>query len=291
VKFAAITAEKANFPVAWMCRQFNVSTSGYYAWLSRPKSARQVADDALVVAIKDVHRGHCVVYGSPRVHRELRRRGHCVGRHRVARLMRSRGICGQVRTRRVKTTDSAHKLPVADNVLDRNFSASGPNQKWVGDISYIPTEEGWLYLAIVLDLFSRKVVGWAMDDNMRTQLVARALNMAIQTRRPSPGLLFHSDRGSQYASEEHQELLEKNQMICSMSRKAECWDNSPMESFFGTLKQELVYLTIFKTRKEAKTAIFEYIEAFYNRQRLHSTLGFMAPQEYETISADEVLAA
>lgn len=291
MKFAAIAAEKAKFPVAWMCKQFNVSSSGYYAWMSRPKPARQVADDALIDVIKDVHRGSCVVYGSPRVHRELRRRGHCVGRHRVARLMRSRGIFARVRIRRVKTTDSAHKLPVADNILDRNFSAPGPNCKWVGDISYIPTEEGWLYLAIVLDLFSRKVVGWAMDDNMRTQLVCRALNMAVQARRPPQGLLFHSDRGSQYASGEHQALLEKNQMICSMSRKAECWDNSPMESFFGTLKQELVYLTAFKTRQEAKAAIFEYIEAFYNRQRLHSTLGFMPPDEYETISAGGALAA
>jgi putative transposase len=291
VKFAAIAAEKANFPVAWMCKQFGVSTSGYYAWLSRPKSARQVADEEVVEVIQDIHQGRRAVYGSPRVHRELRRRGHCVGRHRVSRLMRLHGVCAQVKRRRVKTTDSAHKLPVADNVLDRQFEAVEPNRKWVGDISYIPTEEGWLYLAIVLDLFARKVVGWAMDDNMRTQLVSRALDMATEARCPPAGLLFHSDRGSQYASDEYQSLLAKNEMVCSMSRKAECWDNSPMESFFGTLKQELVYLTVFKTRQEAKTAIFEYIEAFYNRERLHSTLGFMAPAEYEKNSAGGVLAA
>ena len=291
MKFAAIAAEKARFPVAWMCKQLEVSTSGYYAWLSRPQSARQVRDEEVTRAIKDIHRGRCTVYGSPRVHRELRRRGHCVGRHRVARLMRLHGVCAQVKRRRVKTTDSTHKLPVADNLLDRAFTASEPNRKWVGDISYIPTEEGWLYLAIVLDLFARKVVGWAMDDNMRTQLVSRALDMATQSRKPPLGLLFHSDRGSQYASDDFQKKLRDKRMICSMSRKAECWDNSPMESFFGTLKQELVYLTVFKTRQEAKTAIFEYIEAFYNRERLHSTLGFVTPLEYETNSASGVLAA
>jgi putative transposase len=291
VKFAAIAAEKANFPVAWMCKQFGVSTSGYYASLSRPKSSRQVANDDVMQVIQDIHQGRCVVYGSPRVHRELRRRGHCVGRHRVARLMQMHGVCAQVKRRRVNTTDSAHKLPVAENLLDRQFTADEPNRKWVGDISYIPTEEGWLYLAIVLDLFARKVVGWAMDDNMRTQLVSRALAMATQNRQPPPGLLFHSDRGSQYASDDYQKQLGRSGMICSMSRKAECWDNAAMESFFGTLKQELVYLTVYKTRQEAKTAIFEYIEAFYNRQRLHSTLGFVAPDEYEKKSASKVLAA
>jgi transposase InsO family protein len=291
VKFAAIAAEKASYSVAWMCKQFGVSTSGYYAWLSRPKSARQSTNDDVVQAIRDIHQGRCVVYGSPRVHRELRRRGHRAGRHRVARLMRLHGICAHVKRRRVKTTDSAHKLPVAANLLDRQFTASAPDRKWVGDISYIPTEEGWLYLAIVLDLFARKVVGWAMDDNMRTQLVSRALAMATESRRPLPGLLFHSDRGSQYASDDYQKRLTEHEMICSMSRKAECWDNAPMESFFGTLKQELVYLTAFKTRQQAKTAIFEYIEAFYNRERLHSALGFMTPAEYETNSAREVLAA
>jgi putative transposase len=291
VKFAAIAAEKATFPVAWMCKQFDVSTSGYYAWLSRPKSARGVANEHVVQVMQDIHQGRCVVYGSPRVHRELLRRGYCVGRHRVARLMRLHGICAQVKRRRVKTTDSAHKLPVAENLLDRQFTASEPNRKWVGDISYIPTEEGWLYLAIVLDLFARKVVGWAMDDNMRTQLVSRALDMATQSRQPPPGLLFHSDQGSQYASADYQERLGRSEMVCSMSRKAECWDNAAMESFFGTLKQELVYLTVYKTRQEAKTAIFEYIEVFYNRQRLHSTLGFVTPTEYETNSAIHAVAA
>jgi putative transposase len=291
VKFAAIAAEKANYPIAWMCKQFGVSTSGYYAWLSRPVSPRQAANDDIVQVIQDIHQGRCVVYGSPRVHQELRRRGHRVSRHRVARLMRLHGVRAQAKRRRVKTTDSAHKLPVAENLLDRQFTADAPNRKWVGDISYIPTEEGWLYLAIVLDLFARKVVGWAMDDNMRTQLVSRALEMATQSRQPLPGLLFHSDRGSQYASDAFQAQLGQSEMVCSMSRKAECWDNAAMESFFGTLKQELVYLTVFKTREEAKTAIFEYIEVFYNRQRLHSTLGFMAPDEFETNSASEVLAA
>jgi putative transposase len=268
-----------------------VSTSGYYAWLSRPVSPRQAANDDIVEIIQDIHEGRCAVYGSPRVHQELRRRGHRVGRHRVARLMRLHGVRAQEKRRRVKTTDSAHKLPVAENLLDRQFTADAPNRKWVGNISYIPTEEGWLYLAIVLDLFARKVVGWAMDDNMRTQLVSRALEMATQSRQPPPGLLFHSDQGSQYASGQYQEQLGQSKMVCSMSRKGECWDNAAMESFFGTLKQELVYLAVYKTRQEAKTAIFEYIEAFYNRQRLHSTLGFVAPDEYEKKSASEVLAA
>jgi transposase InsO family protein len=292
VKFAAISAEKAHFPVAWMCRQFSVSKSGYYAWLLRPQASRQTANEELLEAIKRVRASkHCSSYGSPRVHRALRERGLPAGRHRVARLMRLHGICAQAKRRRVKTTDSDHQLRVADNLLDRQFTASAPNQKWLGDISYIATEEGWLYLAIVLDLFARRVVGWAMDDNMRTQLVSRALDMATETRKPPPGLLYHSDRGSQYASDEFQGKLQKNAMICSMSRKAECWDNAPMESFFGTLKQELVYRTVYKTRKEAISAIFEYIEVFYNRQRLHSTLGFMAPAEYEEISASQALAA
>jgi putative transposase len=291
VKFAGISAEKAEYPVSWMCRMLGVSSSGYYAWVSRKASPRSIANQELLVLVREVRYGHARNYGSPRVHRALRERGCSVGRHRVARLMRAHGIAAPKKRRWVKTTDSAHDLPVAPNLLNRDFTATHPDVRWVGDISYIATDEGWLFLAVVLDLFSRRVVGWGMADNMRTPLVTDALRMAVEQRDVAPGLMFHSDRGSQYASHDYQAELTNHGMICSMSRRGECWDNAAMESFFGTLKQELVYRTSFSTRQEAKAAIFEYIEVFYNRQRLHSALDYVSPDEYEMRRANVLLAA
>ncbi len=291
MKFAAISAEKAQFSVSWLCKQLDVSKSGYYASSVRPPSARSIADAALVEKIKEVRKGPRKVYGSPRMHREVGTKSRPVGRHRVARLMRLHDLSAQPKRRHVKTTDSAHTLPVAENLLARDFTATQPNQKWLGDITYLATDEGWLYLAVVLDLFARKAVGWAMADNMRAELVCSALDMAITTRRPGPGCTAHTDQGSQYASNAYQDKLKDNAMICSMRRKGECWDNALMESFFGTLKQELVYRTQFKTRREAQAAVFEYIEVFYNRSRRHSTLGYLTPSEFETNLASQSVAA
>ena len=211
----------------------------------------------------------------------LRADGHAVGRHRVARLMRAHGLRPKTRRKFRATTDSKHGHPVAANLLDRQFTVAAPNRMWTADITYIPTAEGWLYLAIVLDLFSRQIVGWAMDATMGQQLTLRALTMAIQRQRPGPGLVHHSDRGSQYACRAYQKLLAKHAMLCSMSRKGNCWDNAPSESFFSTLKRELVNERVYATRAEARGAIFEYIEVFYNRERLHSALGYMSPIEFE----------
>lgn len=274
-----------------MCKKLGVSTSGYYAWLSRRPSARSIANEQLLAQVREVRHGHAKNYGSPRVFRALRKAGCRAGRHRVARLMRTHGIFVRQKRRWVKTTDSQHSLPVAPNLLAREFTALAPNTRWVGDISYIPTDEGWLFLAVVLDLFSRRVVGWSMDDNMRTPLVTKALTMAVEQRDIAPGLLFHSDRGSQYASGDYQAEIKQHHMVCSMSRRGDCWDNAAMESFFGTLKQELVHQVRFKTREEAKSAIFEYIEVFYNRQRMHSTLDYLSPDEYEGRHANILLAA
>ena len=291
MKFAGIAAEKADYPVSWMCRKLNVSTSGYYAWMSQQPSPRSTANVHLLKQIREIRRGHAKNYGSPRVYRALRKQGCKAGRHRVARLMRKHGLIASQKRRWVRTTDSQHQLPVARNLLERDFTAPAPNMRWVGDISYIPTDEGWLFLAVVLDLFARRVVGWRMDDNMRTPLVTGALQMAAESRDIAPGLLFHSDQGSQYASGNFQAQLKTYGMVCSMSRRGECWDNAAMESFFGTLKQELIHQVHFKTRQEAKSAIFEYIEVFYNRQRLHSTLDYIPPSEYEGIHANVPLAA
>ena len=277
--------------MSWMCRRLGVSTSGYYAWQSRQPSARTVANALVLAQIRELRRGHAKNYGGPRVFRGLRAQGIAIGRHRVARLMRKHGIFASQKRRWVKTTDSKHHLPVAPNILARDFTAMAPNTRWVGDISYIATEEGWLFLAVVLDLFARRVVGWSMDDNMRTPLVTAALTMAVEQRGIAAGVLFHSDRGSQYASRDFQMELATHGMIGSMSRRGECWDNAAMESFFGTLKQELVHQVRFKTREEAKSAIFEYIEVFYNRQRLHSTLDYVSPVKYEEIYANAALAA
>lgn len=265
-----------------MCQVLGVSRSGFYAWARRAESARARADRELVDAIRDIHHKSRRTYGSPRIHAELRRRGKKCGRKRVARLMRENGIRAKTQRRfRVRTTDSNHSLPVAPNLIERDFTADAPDHLWVSDITYIPTGEGWLYLASIVDVFSRRVVGWAMEAHMRTSLVLAALQMALGNRQPGQGLVHHSDRGSQYASKVHREILAAHGIACSMSRAGDCYDNALKESFFHTLKVESVHGEDFATRADARAALFEYLEVFYNRQRLHSALGYMTPEEFE----------
>lgn len=280
MKFGFIAAEKANFPVTVLCRSLEVSRSGYYAWAVRPESLRTRSDRALGVEIAAVHQESKRRYGSPRVHRELQAKGHRIGEKRVARLMRQQGLAARTRRRFMRTTDSRHAYPVAENILSRDFLPPAPNTTWAGDITYIWTAEGWLYLAVVLDLFSRRVVGWAVSQRIDAALVLDALATALHGR-PAPDL-HHSDRGSQYASGDYRALLKERGITCSMSRKGNCWDNACVESFFSTLKQELVYERgVFVTRAEAKTALFDYIEVFYNQKRRHSALGYVSPAAFE----------
>ena len=274
--------EKANFPVTLMCRVLEVARAGYYAWRKRKPSKRAHENEQLAVKIAEVHKGSRGSYGSPRVHAELCTQGFDVGRNRIARIMREEGILGRRKPRFRLTTDSDHKLPVAKNLLDRQFMADEPDAAWVADISYVWTQQGWLYLAVILDLFSRRVVGWSMAEHMRTELVLDALRAALGSRLPSEaGLLFHSDRGSQYASEAYQDALDEHGITCSMSRRGNCWDNAVAESFFSTLKTELVHNVIFLTRDSARYAIAEWIEIFYNGKRRHSSLGYATPLEAE----------
>jgi transposase InsO family protein len=280
--FRFIDEHRQQWPVRVMCVTLNVSPAGYYAWRDRPLSTRRQRQDALTTQIRAIHAEVKQRYGSPRVHAELINRGHGCCVNTVARLMREAGIAAKTTKKFRHTTDSDHGLPVADNLLDRQFSPEAPNEAWVSDITYIPTREGWLYLAAVEDLYSRAVVGWAMEARMTSRLVVEALGMAVQRRLPASELLSHSDRGSQYASEHYQRLLVERGITCSMSRRANCWDNAPMESFFASLKKELVHHEDYQTREEAKASIFEYIEVFYNRKRRHSTLGFKTPTEYES---------
>ena len=281
MRFAFIHAHRDQFPLQRLCAVMEVSVSGYYAWRDRPPSAGAQANGSLVATIRDIHAESRKTYGSPRIHAELVARGLQVGRNRVARLMRAAGVRAQRPRRRQITTDSRHALSVAPNLLQRDFQAEAPNQKWLGDITYIPTAEGWLYLAAILDLFSRKVVGWAMEDTLASCLVEQAFQMAVQNRRQVTGLLHHSDRGSQYAGAPYQRLLTAQQMEVSMSEKGNCYDNAPMESFFSTLKCERVYWQDYQTRVEARTDLFVYIEGFYNRIRRHSSLGYLSPEEFE----------
>jgi transposase InsO family protein len=281
MKFEFIEAEKANFPIAFMCFHLDVTTSGFYAWRKRPPSARWLADMALLKEIRTVHAESRGRYGSPRVHRELVAKGIQVSKHRVARLMRENGLRGRRRRKFRHTTDSDHAMAVAPNTLERNFTADAPNEVWVTDITYIPTREGWLYLAAILDLYSRRVVGWSMSERITRQLTLDALAMAIAARTPSAGLVHHSDRGSQYASADYRAALDAAGIECSMSRKGDCWDNAVAESFFATLKTELVHDTDWKTRAEARREIFEYLEVFYNRRRRHSSIGYVSPEEFE----------
>lgn len=281
MKFQLIDAEKANFPVIFMCRQLKVSRSGYYAWRDRPPSARDSEDIQLGARVLDLHLSSRRRYGSPRVHKALAAEGVHVSRKRVVRLMQTRGLVAREKHRFVVTTDSAHELPVAKNVLARRFDQPVPDQAWAADITYLATAEGWLYLAVIIDLCSRLVVGWATSETLERTVCLDALRSALQTRRPPPGLIHHSDRGTQYASTEYRELLLQHGIVCSMSRRANCWDNAVAESFFSTLKAELVAGEIYPTRAEARSAVFQYIESFYNRKRIHSSIGYCSPADYE----------
>jgi putative transposase len=281
MRFEFIAAHRLTYPLPVLCRVLGVSVSGYYACQKRPVSQRTQANQVLVTHIKAVHQASYETYGSPRVHAELVAQGYACGRHRIARLMRRHGIQAKPCRRRRITTIRHDDDPVAANHLDRQFQATAPNQKWLADISYIPTQEGDLYLATVLDLYARKIVGWAMDSSLKTELTQRAFQMAIKQRRPAAGLLHHSDRGCQYTSQVYQQLLKRHRCQVSMSRVANCYDNAPMESFFGTLKVELVHHRQYRTRAEATRDIFVYIEGFYNRRRRHSALGYQSPDQFE----------
>lgn len=270
------------YPVVRLCHALGVSASGYYAWRKRPVSARAHANAALLVQIRRSYRGSRQTYGSPRVHADLVAQGARCGHNRVARLMRLHQIRSKrIRRYRVSTTDSTHAWPVAPNQLNREFQSAAPNQKWLTDITYIATQEGWLYLAVVLDMFSRKVIGWAMEQTLATSLSLSALQMALLARQPQTELLHHSDRGAQYASGDYRAVLEALHIQVSMSRIANCYDNAPMESFFATLKTELLDEPSFRSRAEARSHIFAYIEGFYNRTRRHSALGYLSPEQFE----------
>lgn len=279
--FRFIADNAGEWPVAWMCEALDVSVSGYYARAARPDSPTEVWRRELVDAIEEIHAEVKGRYGSPRMTAELKARGYECSENTVAELMRQRGIRAKAPKRFVRTTDSSHRLPVAENVLDREFEPEGPNERWCADITYIPTREGWLYLAVVEDLFSRMIVGWSMADSMESRLVVDALEMAIRRRRPGAGLVAHSDRGSQYPSEHYQRVLASEGITCSMSGVGQCWDNAPMESFFGRLKCEIEAAQMFATRDPARAQLFEYLGAFYNRVRRHSSLGFLSPEEFE----------
>lgn len=286
MRFRTIEDLRETYPVRVLCDALGVSSSGYYAWRQRPSSARKTANQALLHDIRRIHGQHRGRYGVPRIHAALQAEGRTASRGRIARLMRRHGIRARcARAFKVCTTDSRHDLPVAPNVLDRSFSPAAPNRAWAGDITYVQTEEGWLYLAVVIDLFSRKVVGWAMRDHLRTELPLAALTMAIQRQRPPKGLIHHSDRGSQYAAHNYRRLLKNNAMTQSMSRKANCWDNAPVESFFGSLKAELISGQRYPSREAAKRDLFSYIESYYNRVRLHSALHYITPEQAERQAA------
>ena len=279
--FAWIEERRTEYPVAVLCRVTRVSRSGYYAWVKRPASGMATRRETLATHIREVHAEMKGRYGSPRLAIELNARGVTCCVNTVARVMTAHGIRAKTVRRFVRTTDSNHRMPVAENVLDRDFSPARPNAAWGMDITYVPTLEGWLFLALVVDLFSRRIVGWAMDAAMTSRLVVDALGMAVRRREVTAGLVAHSDRGSQYASEHYQAELRRRGIVCSMSGVGQCWDNAVVESTFGRLKQELVHSEQYATRDEAKTSIFESVEVFYNRVRRHSTLGYVSPAEFE----------
>ena len=266
-----------------MCRFMKVSRSGYYEWLTKPRCNRDNEDKALICKIKSIFQEGRCNYGTRPIRKELSRQGVIVSRKRVARLMNETHLVCKTKRKFKATTDSRHNKPIAPNLLDRKFNVSAANCYWVGDITYIPTAEGWLYLATVIDLFSRKIIGWSMNSSMKADLVNKAMLMAIWQRKPPKGLVWHTDRGSQYCSDSHSKIIKQHGIIQSMSRKGNCWDNAVAESFFHTIKAELIYQNKFKTREEAKNAIFEYIEVFYNRIRMHSTNDYMSPVHYEQI--------
>lgn len=284
MRYACITRHWREFALRLMCRVLEVSPSGYYAWRKRSPSAHAIADERLMLNVRIAFTRSHKTYGSPRVHQELRAEGTRVAKKRVARLMREDGLVARRRKRGVRTTDSTHSHPIAPNRLDRQFDVNGVrelNRVWVSDITYIPTREGFLFLAAVLDLASRRLVGWSMQDTLEAELALAALRMAITRRGPTPGLLHHSDQGVQYACDDYQQLLVAHGMEASMSKKGDCWDNAVAESFFSTLELELITRSDWKTRDEARRAVFEFIETWYNLERRHSTLGYRSPATYE----------
>lgn len=273
-------AEKESFPVTMMCRLLGLSRSGYYAQCKPRQSARQASREKILTAIREIHRGKQRSYGSPRVCEELRDRGWMVGRHRVASIMREGRIRAKQTRRFVRTTQSEHGRPIAPNLLNRRFTVAEPNRVWAADITYVPTRQGWLYLAVVLDLFSRRVVGWATSRRLDPQFAVDALHNALRDRRPPPGLIHHSDRGVHYACHAYQAALAAHGARPSMSRKGNCWDNAVVESFFGTLKAELSQ-DLYDTPEQAHLALFEHLEGFYNLRRRHSSLAYKSPAAYE----------
>ena len=281
MRFRFIEAEKAYYPIRLICRCLSVSRSGYYAWRRRPSSARVKQDARLKVEIAASHSASRRTYGSPRILRDLREDGHQVSRKRVARLMRELGLEGRRKRRFRATTDSKHPFPVAPNVLMRDFDVDAPNTAWATDITYVATLEGWLYLAVILDLFSRRVVGYAMSERIDRKLVLEALGNALVQRPGARDLVHHSDRGSQYASHDYRKALDQAGITCSMSRRGDCWDNAVAESFFGTLKTELLYELPLQTRSATRSAVADYIETFYNVRRRHSSLDYRSPLEFE----------
>lgn len=282
--FRCIDAQKADISISRACALFGVSESGYYAWAHRPASHYQREDIILLAHIRAAFHESNETYGSPRMVHELREKGFYVGRRRVARLMRENGLQARIKRRFKRTTDSRHDYPVADNVLDRAFQATAPNQKWGVDISYIWTAEGWLYLAIVMDLYARRIVGWAVSDRLKKELALKALKKAIILRRPEPGLVHHSDRGSQYCSYAYRDALKNIKAVSSMSGRGNCYDNAVVESFFKTIKSELIWRTPWQTRRQAKKEIGKYIDGFYNPKRRHSAIGYTSPMQYEMIN-------
>jgi putative transposase len=282
--FGFIHAEKATYPIRRLCRALDVSPSGYYAWRSRPAPARIVVDRRLSQAIRVVHAESRGRYGSPRVLHALRTHGHRLGRNRVMRLMRAEGLRARPRRRFWVTTDSQHQYPVPVDLVQRQFRPAAANQIWVADVTYLDTADGWLYLAVVLDLYSRRVVGWATRDTLHTELATAALHLALGNRRPAPGLIHHSDQGVQYASTDYQRVLAAHGVVASMSRRGDCWDNAVAESFFSTLKSELETRR-WPSRGTAAAALSAYIDGFYNPVRLHSTLDYQAPNVFESLAA------
>jgi transposase InsO family protein len=264
-----------------MCRALQVSRSGYYEWRSRPPSGRAQANNALAADVRRVYAENKGRAGAPRITKQLRQEGHPVGKNRVARLMRSEQLRAKAARKYKATTNSNHSLPVAPNLLEQDFSADAPNRKWVSDITYVATDEGWLYLAVVLDLYSRLVVGWAMSERMTAPLVCDALQMALWRRKKPSGVIVHSDRGSQYCSGDYQRLLRENGLVCSMSKRGDCYDNAAMESWNHSFKVEAIHGERFASRAIAKAHVFDYIEAYYNRRRLHSRIGYLSPEAYE----------
>jgi len=281
VRYAFIREHRQEFRIVKMCQVLEVSRSGYYSWLSRSASRRELSNRALVSEIRSIHERSRGVYGSPRVTAELRASGWWCSENRVARLMRLNGIQSKRKRKYRRTTDSRHTYPISPNHVSREFTVRRPNTVWVSDVTYIWTSEGWLYLAGIIDLYSRMVIGWSMDRHLTSQLTLAALRQAVNRRDVQPGLIHHSDRGGEYAAGAYRSVLSEHGVIGSMSRKGDCWDNAVMESFFATLKTEMIYHERFVTRDEARIKIFEYIEVFYNRQRRHSTLGYTSPAEFE----------